>query len=64
MKIESDTIRIPELSRFIGKNVEIIFLDDSSRNDTPNNVHSLRTLKGTISFDEEAVATLREKSTL
>jgi hypothetical protein len=64
MKVESDTLKIPGLSRFIGKNVEIILLEDSSTARQKGQYSKLKKLKGKIHFDENAVALLREKSKL
>lgn len=64
MKIESDTVTIPELSRFIGKRVEIILLEDLSTGKINNRYSRLRKLKGALDFDNNAFVSLREKSTV
>ena len=64
MKVESDTLKMPGLSRFIGKRVEIILLEDSSTVRQKGQYSKLKKLKGKIHFDENAVALLREKSKL
>ncbi|OHD63874.1 MAG: hypothetical protein A2176_09885 [Spirochaetes bacterium RBG_13_51_14] len=64
MKVESDTLKIPGLSRFIGKRVEIILLEDASAARQKDQYSKLKKLKGKIHFDEDAVALLREKSKL
>jgi len=62
MKILSDTIKIPGLSKFIGKNVEIILLEDPSIVKKANRYSKLKRLKGKIHLGEKAVSALREKS--
>jgi hypothetical protein len=63
IKIESDTLKIPELSKFIGKRVEIILIDDSPQNLSDKHDYSrLKNLKGKISFDTSALSSLRESS--
>ena len=46
MKVESDTLKIPGLSRFIGKNVEIILLEDASAARQKDQYSKLKKLKG------------------
>ncbi|MEA1884752.1 MAG: hypothetical protein U9N62_09580 [Thermotogota bacterium] len=55
--IDSDTIRIPELQKFIGKTMEIILLEDSEEKNK-----AFLDLAGKISLDDEAVNDLRENS--
>jgi len=63
--VESDTVKIPELKNFIGKRIEIILIDDSEKGKPASNRYKrLKNLKGKINFDEEAVNTLRQKSTI
>lgn len=61
--IDSDTILIPELKRFIGKMVEIICIEEDKDSQPPVKKHS-KFLKaaGKISLDSQAVNDLREKS--
>jgi hypothetical protein len=60
--VESDTVKIPELKKFIGKSIEIILIDDSEKEKPASNRYKrLKDLKGKINFDEEAVNTLRQK---
>jgi len=61
MIIESDTITIPELTQFIGKQVEIILIEDSGPQ-LKGNISKLRKLKNRIDIDEAAVISLREVS--
>ena len=63
MVITSDTITIPELSGFIGKSVEIIFIEDSEFQ-SENSITKLRELKNQIKIDEDSVVSLREASKL
>jgi hypothetical protein len=64
-RITSDTIHIPELQKFIGKNVEIILLELPEKK-----IGKLKTMtkfisaSGKIDIDEKAVADLRNKSIL
>ena len=62
MKILSDTIKIPALSHFIGKNVEIILLEDSSSMQKTSRYGKLKKLRGKIQIDQKAAASLRENS--
>ncbi len=61
MIIESETITIPELSQFIGKQVEIILIEDSGSQQR-GSISKLRKLKNRVDFDEAAVTSLREVS--
>jgi hypothetical protein len=63
--IESDTIKIPELKRFLGRRVEVILLDDSRKEiESSNKFKKLKDLKGKISFDDNALSALRKDSIL
>jgi hypothetical protein len=67
MKIESDTIKIPALSKFIGKEIEIILLSESSntaQKDKKMKYVKLKKLQGKIHFDDGSLSSLREKSIL
>lgn len=64
MKIESDTVKIPGLSRFIGKRVEIILLEDVPADKKTGKYHKLKGLKGAIQIDPGDVTSLRGKSSL
>jgi len=55
--IDSDTIRIPELQKFIGKTMEVILLEDSEEKNK-----AFLELAGKIALDDEAVNDLRENS--
>jgi len=63
-KISSDTLHIPELKKFLGKNVEIILLELPEKKMRPANMNKFIDAAGKIDIDEEAVAALREKSKL
>ena len=63
--VESDTLKIPELKKFIGKKIEVILLDDSKDEKPQSSKYSkLKKLKGTIDFDDTALADLRKNSIL
>ena len=55
--IDSDTIRIPELQKFIGKTMEVILLEDSEEKNK-----AFLDLAGKIALDDEAINDLRENS--
>ena len=66
-KIESDTINLPELRPMIGREVEIIVLDDQPAppvDERLPDVGKLRALATGIDFDYEAFERLREISKL
>ena len=64
-KISSDTLHIPELKQFLGKNVEIILLElPEKKKMKSTNMSKFIDAAGKIDIDEEAVAALREKSKL
>jgi hypothetical protein len=60
--IESDTIKLPALSRYIGKKMEIIFIEDETESGKPNNSIDIKQFKGKIIFDEESIQSLRDNS--
>ena len=63
-KIDSEMIHIPELKKFLGKNVEIILLEIPS-NETPKSKRDIKkfiSASNKIDIDENAVELLREKS--
>ena len=65
LTVESDTIKIPELKQFIGKRIEVILIDDSQKSKTVNNrFQRIKDLRGKISFDDNALSTLRQDSIL
>ncbi len=63
--VKSDTLKIPELKKFMGKRIEIILLDDS-KNEVPatDKFKKLKDIIGKIHFDENALSELRQKSIL
>ncbi len=64
-RISSDTIHIPELQKFIGKNVEIILLElPENKIGKPKTMNKFLSASGKIDIDEKAVADLRKKSIL
>lgn len=63
--VESDTIKIPELKKFMGKRIEIILIDDSQNERTcKGKFDKLKALQGKIDFDETALGELRDNSML
>lgn len=63
INVESDVVRIPELSRFIGKRIEIILIDDSKHEPVKTEkFQKFNDLKGKIHFDENALSELRQNS--
>ena len=63
-KINSETLYIPELKRFFGKNVEIILLELPEKNPKKNKMEKFISAAGNIDIDEKAVSDLRKKSIL
>ena len=63
--ISSETLTIPELKKFIGKNVEIIFIEEDKekkkRSGIKKNIKFMNAI-GKICIDEEKVNNLREVS--
>ena len=57
--IDSDTIKIPELQKFIGKTMEIIILEDTDEKNK-----AFLDLAGKIDLDNSAISELRENSKL
>jgi len=55
--IDSDTIKIPELSKFIGKTMEIILLEDTDEKNK-----AFLDLAGKIELDNSEITRLRENS--
>jgi len=66
LTIKSDTLKIPELKKFIGRRVEVIFLDEDSKKEKSiiEKFKKFKNLKGKIHFDDNAFNELREKSIL
>jgi len=61
LKVDSDTLHIPELRRFIGKRVELILIEEPSEEIKMEKFFSA---VGKVNIDEEAVHRLREESKL
>ena len=63
-KIDSETLHIPELKRFIGKFVEIILLEAPSSESAQmkGDIKEFISAVNQIDIDENAVQRLREKS--
>ncbi len=59
MIINSDTIKIPELQRFIGKTMEIILIEDTEEKNK-----AFLDLAGKIEIDNSVISELRENSKL
>ena len=62
-RIESETLRLPEPSPMIGREVEIIVLDDTAT-DRGSAMGKLHELAGEIDLDYEAIEDLRRISTI
>ncbi|MCB9481602.1 MAG: hypothetical protein AB7E04_11805 [Desulfobacteraceae bacterium] len=66
-KIESETLNIPELKKFIGKNIEIIMLEIPSEKIISAKKEKMKNFlnaAGNIDIDEKTVNELRQKSLL
>lgn len=63
-RINSDTIHIPQLKKFMGKNVEIILLEIPEKNVKPKSMNKFISASGKIDIDEKAVDDLKNKSIL
>jgi len=61
LKVDSDTLHIPELRRFIGKRVELILIEEPSEEIKMEKFFSA---VGKVNIDEKAVHRLREESKL
>ena len=59
MIMNSDTIKIPELQRFIGKTMEIILIEDTEEKNK-----AFLDLAGKIEIDNSVISELRENSKL
>jgi len=62
LKVDSDTLHIPELRRFIGKRVELILIEEPS--EEIKKMEKFFSAVGKVSIDEKAVHRLREESKL
>ena len=62
LKVDSDTLHIPELRRFIGKRVELILIEEPS--EEIKKMEKFFSTVGKVSIDEKAVHRLREESKL
>jgi hypothetical protein len=60
-KIESDTIRIPELTGLVGHEVEIIVIDNNKIRSSEHH-DSFFALAGTIDIDQDSIINNREQS--
>jgi hypothetical protein len=60
-KIESDTIRIPELTCLVGHEVEIIVIDNNNK-PPAERYDSFFALAGTIDIDQGSIINNREQS--
>ena len=63
-KIDSETLHIPELKRFLGKFVEIILLEVplSERTEMKGDIKEFISAANRIDIDENAIQRLREES--
>jgi len=60
-KVESDTIRIPELTGLVGREVEIIVIDNDKLPSTRQHA-SFFALAGNIDIDQDSIISGREES--
>ena len=63
LKVDSDTLHIPELRRFIGKRVELILIEEEPSEEIKK-MEKFFSAVGKVNIDEEAVHRLREESKL
>jgi len=61
-RIDYETLHVPELRPMIGKDVEIIVLEEHPRGAPSADISKLRELAGNIDLDSEAIEKLREIS--
>lgn len=61
-RIDSDTLHVPELRPMIGKEVEIIVLEEQVQPAPTGNFAELEALAGNIDLDFDAIEKLREIS--
>ena len=60
--VNSETITIPELSKFMGKTIEIILIEDEETKEKKNS--KFLSMVGKIDLDPQVVNDLRERSKL
>ena len=60
--VNSETITIPELSKFMGKAIEIILIEDEENKEKKNS--KFLSMIGEIDLDPQVVDDLRERSKL
>ncbi|HEY2587206.1 MAG TPA: hypothetical protein VGI81_15780 [Tepidisphaeraceae bacterium] len=64
-RVDSETLHLPELREMIGKDVEIIVLEDKpAPKDRPQDLSALEVIAGSIDLDFDAIQQLREISKL
>lgn len=61
--VESETVHIPELAGMIGKNVQIIVVEESESSLSPIDLSALDRVAGRIDLDFQAIEDLRARST-
>ena len=61
--LDSDTLHLPELGALVGKDVEIIVIEEKSEEPCCGK-ESFFELAGNIDLNEEAITRLREDSTI
>jgi hypothetical protein len=61
-RLDSETVYLPELRDMIGKNVEIIVLEEPDIRQSTGDLSLLQEMAGTIDLDFEAIENLREIS--
>jgi hypothetical protein len=63
-RVDSETIHLPELRPMIGKEVEIIVLEEQSTSVPGQDFSKLDEIAGKIDLDDDAINRLREISKL
>ena len=66
MKVDSENIHVPELSKFIGKKVEMVIIEKPTvfNEKKDRKMERFFSAAGKVEIDEEAVRQLREESKL
>jgi hypothetical protein len=63
--VDSDTLHLPQIKAMIGKDVEIIVIEETGKkNGAKRNLDAFFALAGKIKIDEKAISELRNRSKL
>ncbi len=60
--VQSENIKIPELTHFIGKKMDVLCIEDTEA--LKSRYHDFFELAGKIDIDEDAISNLRNQSQL